>query len=270
MKRVLWVVLAAVCVVVTKSLLVEAQGAQARPAAQSAPAAQPARAWYSVNIVTVKRDSVPQWAEFQKTQTIPMQQKGGVKQRDTWQSGAPFGDGNTYAIVTPIDKFEDYDKPPLAARMLQGDALRAYQQKTAALTASNHMFAIQDRAELSMIPASSAKIKGGILTDITVLPGHEAQYEAYIKNEVLPTLKKGNVAGYLVSRTVFGGNAGEYHTLQLFESYGEIDKGPVPTRVLGQAAAQAMTAKVIPHISAVNRTIVRYVPELSYARKPTT
>ena len=53
-----------------------------------------------------------------KSQTIPMQQKGGMKARDTWQSGAPFGDGNIFGIVTPIDKFATYDMPPMALRVL--------------------------------------------------------------------------------------------------------------------------------------------------------
>jgi hypothetical protein len=228
----------------------------------------PPRSWYSVNIVTVKRESVAEWREFQKTQTIPMQQKGGVKQRDTYQSGAPFGDGNTFAIVTPIDKFEDYDKPPLVARVLSGDALQAYQKKNASLTESNRMFAIQDRVELSIAPASTAKIAGIILTDVTVTIGHEQQYEAYLRNDLLPVLKKGNVPGYLVSRTVFGGNASEYHTAQLFESYSDIDKGPVTRRVLGAAGTQALNAKMLAHVSSINRTILRYVPDLSFARRP--
>src|SRR4029078_10179627 len=112
----------------------------------------------------------------------------------------------------------------LVTRVLSGDALRAYQQKNSQLVASNHMFAIQDRTELSIPPTSTAKIRGMILADVTIVGGHGAQYEAYIKNDLLPVLKRGNVPGYLVSRTVFGGNANEYHTAQLFESYGEIDK----------------------------------------------
>jgi hypothetical protein len=53
-------------------------------------------------------------------------------------------------------------------------------------------------------------------------------------------LKQGNVPGFVVSRTIFGGDANVYQTVQFFESFGEIDKGPLTTRVLGQAGAQAM------------------------------
>jgi len=247
---------------------VSAQRSGAASPQPAAAAQAPQRSWYSVNVVTVKRDSVAEWREFTKTQVIPLQQKGGVSERATYQSGAPFGDGNTFAIVTPIDKFEDYDKPPLVARMLSGDALQAYQKKNASLTESNHMFAIQDRMELSIAPASTVKLAGIILTDVTILPGHEQQYEAYLKNDYVPVLKKGNVPGFLVSRTVFGGNANDYHTAQLFESYAEIDKGPIARRVLGAGGAQALTAKLMPHVSSINRTILRYVPDLSYARRP--
>ena len=159
MKRTLGIVLAAAVVISTGLLADGGQAGQAGGAPQT-----PRRGWWSVNVVTIKRGSDAAWRDFTKTQTLPMQQKGGVRQRDTWQSGAPFGDGSTYAIVTPIDKFEDYDKPPLAARMLTGEPLRAYLEKNASLTVSNHMFAVQDRTELSIAPASMAKIRAAVLT----------------------------------------------------------------------------------------------------------
>ena len=275
MKRTLWASLAiaaALCaLMVTPQVL--AQGARAgQPARAAQPAAATAapRTWYSVNIVTIKRGSGPEWVDFQKTQTIPMQQKGGVKVRETWQSGAPFGQGSTYAIVTQIDKFADYDQPPLPQRTLSGDALRVYQEKQNRLVESNRAFAIQDRTELSIAPAASAQIRGAILMDVTVVGGHADQYEAYIKNDLLPVLKKGNVLGYLVSRTVFGGNANEYHTLQMFDSYADLDKGPVPVRVLGAAGAAALTAKVTPHVASVTRSLMRYVPDLSFRARPTS
>jgi hypothetical protein len=89
-------------------------------------------------------------------------------------------------------------------------------------------------------------------------------YEAYIKNDLLPVLKRGNVVGYSVSRTVFGGNANEYHTIQYLGSFAEIDQGAVTTRVLGHAGAQALAAKAAPHVAGINRTILRHVPDLSF------
>lgn len=227
-------------------------------------AAAPARSWLLVNVVTLKPDMVNDWVEFQKTQTIPMQQKGGMKDRDVWQSGAPFGEGFTFAVLTPITKFVDYDQPPLLVRTLGAEAARAYNDKLRRMVASQRAYAIQTRDELSIPPGPNAKFVGGILTETTIVSGHAPQYEAYLKDELVPTLKKGNVTGFLVARTIFGGDANVYQTLQLFESFGEIDKGPIATRVLGQAGAQAMGAKVTPHVANVNRNVIRYVPDLSF------
>ncbi len=204
----------------------------------------------------------------QKSQTIPMLQRGGVKVRDVWQSGAPFGDGFTFGTVTPIDKFADYDLAPRPQRVLGADAARAYQEKLSHMIVSQRTMAVQDRVELSIAPAANAKVMGGILQDVTIVSGHAPQYEAYIKNDLLPVLKKGNVIGYTVSRTVFGGDANVYHVVQYFDSFAELDKGPVPQRVLGAEAAQALTAKAAPHIASISRTILRYVPDLSMRPKP--
>src|SRR6476646_7120164 len=141
MKHVVFASLAAAVVCVAASAGIRAQ---------TAAAASPQRNWYSVTLTTVKPDQVAEWLEIQKSQTIPMQQKGGIKSRDTWQSGAPFGEGNTYGAVTPIDKFATYDMPPMALRVLGDGPGRAYQDKLAAITLSRRTFAVQDRVELSM------------------------------------------------------------------------------------------------------------------------
>ena len=236
-------------------------------AAQSS-AAAPQRNWYSVTISTVKPDHVTEWMQIQKSQTLPMQQKGAVKSRDTWQSGAPFGDGNTYAVVTPIDKFATYDMPPLALRVLGEGPGRAYQDKLAAITLARRTLGVQDRAELSIPPAPNAKFVAAILADVTIVSGHAAQYEAYLKDDVLPLLKKDNTVGFVVSRTVFGGNANEYHEVTYLASFADIDKGPAQARLLNAAERTAMTAKISPHVEHIERTILRYVPDLSYPARP--
>jgi hypothetical protein len=269
MKRILWVSLAAAIILLAVFIFPRAlaQGT-ARPsqviAAAPEATAAPQRHWYTVNIVAVRPESVNDFIEFQKTQTIPMLQRGGVKNRDVWQGGAPFGDANTYAFVTPIDKFADYDLEPRALRVLGTEAGRAYQEKNRRMIVSSRQFAVQDRAELSVVPNASFKPKAGILTLTTVVAGHADAYEAYVKNDLLPVLKRGNVGGYLVSHTTFGGDANEYASMQLLDSYAEIDKGPLARRVLGQQASQELLAKAAPHIAALRRELLRYVPDLSF------
>jgi len=266
MKRLLWVSLAAVVVVFLALVLPRAlaQGTARSSQAPVAATAAPQRNWYSVQIVTVRPESMNEFVEFQKSQTIPMLQRAGVKKRDVWQGGAPFGDGGSYAFVAPIDKFAEYDQDPAALRVLGAEAGRVYQEKNRKMLASSRRFAVQDRAELSILPAAGFKPKAGVLTLTTIVPGHAADYEAYLKNDLLPVNQRGNVKGYLVSRTTFGGDPNEYALMQLIDSYAEIDKGPATTRVLGEAGARQLTAKGAPHVASQRRELLRYVPELSF------
>ena len=273
MKRILWgsLVAAAAVWAVVNGPQARAQGgsrsAQAK-AAQNVPAPAAPRLWYSVNVVTVKRETAAEWREFQKSQSIPLQQRGGMKMRDTWASGAPFGDGSTFVLVTEIEKFADYDQPPLPQRLLTGEALRTYQATNQRLVTSNRMYAVQSRPELSIAPAAGATIMGAVLTETTVVNGHADQYEAYLKNDLVPVLKKGNVLGYNVGRTVFGGGRQRVSHAAVLDSYADIDKGPVPVRVLGPAGAQTLLSKATPHVANINRTVLRYVPELSFRPRP--
>ena len=149
--------------------------AQGGGATQPAPATGGQRHWSSVTVTTVKPERVAEWIALQKAETIPMQQKGGIKQRSTWQSGAPFGEGNTFLIVTPIDKFATYDMPNLPRRILGDDAARSYTNKLAAMTLSRRTFAVQDRAELSIAPKADTKMFAMVLTNTTIVSGHAQQ-----------------------------------------------------------------------------------------------
>src|SRR5712664_1900170 len=121
----------------------EAQSRTRRPAAESQPRLLKRR-------TRTRRRS--------KVLAMPMLQRGGVKIRDVWQSGAPFGDGFTFGTVTAIDKFADYDLAPRAERVLGADGARAYQEKLSHMIVSQRTMAVQDRVELSIAPAANAKV----------------------------------------------------------------------------------------------------------------
>jgi hypothetical protein len=144
-------------------------------------------------------------------------------------SDPEFGEGNTY------------DRPNLPRRVLGDAPAQAYAARRAAMTDSRRTLAIQDRAEL---------------TESTIISGHAEQDEAYLKNDLMPLLKKDN------------GN--EYHTLLLLSSFADIDQGPAQAPLLTRAEATAMAAKVTPDVARTERTIVRYVPDLSYGPRPTS
>ena len=68
-----------------------------------------------------------------------------------------------------------------------------------------------------------------------------------------------------MSRTNFGGDPNEYISLTLLDSFAEIDKGPPLIRGMGgQAGLNRFLPKVAGIIAHQERTVARYVPDLSF------
>jgi len=103
-----------------------------------------------------------------------------------------------------------------------------------------------------------------VLSVNSIVPGHQADFENHVKTDVLPMQKQAQSAGYLVSQTIFGGDGTEYVTLTLVNSFADLDKGPAALRVLGAAGAAKLTAKAAGIVSHVERTVIRYDPNLSF------
>ena len=105
--------------------------------------------------------------------------------------------------------------------------------------------------------------KLAVLTSFHVSPNRNAEFENYVKNDFLPVMKQGQVS-YLVSQTIFGGDANEYITLTLRESFTDLDKGPVLVQVLGQEGANKLLQKLpVGVVTHGDRSLIRFVPDLS-------
>lgn len=79
-------------------------------------------------------------------------------------------------------------------------------------------------------------------------------------------MKKSGVKNYLVSRTVFGGDPNEYVTFTPMESFAEIEKGsPMARGMGGQAAFNRWLLKVQGIVASQDRSVARYIPELSFS-----
>jgi hypothetical protein len=106
-------------------------------------------------------------------------------------------------------------------------------------------------------------------TRIPVATGKNADYRAFLKNELKPVLEKGGVTWYRVSTPVFGGPPGTVETMRMLKNLGEIDGGPIQTKVLGAPGAQALAAKAAGLTRGpAQNTIMRLRPELSLIPPP--
>jgi hypothetical protein len=216
----------------------------------------------SVNVVHVKPEMALEWTEFQKKETIPTLQKGGILQRDAWRTA--IGEAYEVAFVTPMANLAVRDEPNPMVKALGEEGARAYAAKNSRLIAGSRSFVIRTRPDLSYAPTSDEPPKLAVLSSLSIAPGRISDYETHVKTDVLPIQKKAQSLGYLVSQTIFGGDGSEFVTLALVSSFADLDKGPAAVRVLGPEGAAKLSAKSAGIISHTERIVIRYDPELSF------
>jgi hypothetical protein len=136
--------------------------------------------------------------------------------------------------------------------------------KVRRMISSTHTYAMLSRPDLSNYTTPETQVpKLIVLTRWQVAPGRATEFETIIKNEVLPLVKKHNI-GYWVSQITLGGGMHEYATAMPYESFADIGKGNPIMRAIGQDAYNRLVMKTAGVVASASRTVLRYVPELSY------
>lgn len=245
----------------------KAQPAAAQPTVR--PAAPLKREMAQITVVKIKPDLVTEWLDFQKNETIPMLKKAGVPRRDAWQT-AVFGEGFMYAFVTPIESFTQYDGDSSpAVRALGAEGARTYNAKNRRFIESTRSYAQQTRPDLGYDVKMSGPPKLALLSDVQVALGKVPDYEALVKSDILPVMRKAHL-GYAVTQTILGGDASSFTTLIFYDSFADIGKGHPFQRILGAEGERQLSVKAAGIVTHVERTVIRYVPDLSFAPRPST
>jgi len=235
-----------------------------KPAPKVQPAAEAAKPeMLQITVLGIKPELVTEWLEFQKNETIPMLKKAGVPRREAWQT-AVFGDGSMYAFVTPIANFSQYDGDAPAVRALGAEGAQAYTEKNRRFITSVRVYAEQMRPDLANDMKMTGPPKLALLSDVQVAQGKTAAFEALVKSDVLPVMRKAGLP-YVVSQTVLGGDVSSYTTLIFYDSFADIGKGHPFRRILGAEGERQLSAKAAGIVTHVERSIIRYVPDLSFS-----
>ncbi|MGH9798824.1 MAG: hypothetical protein ACRD82_00525, partial [Blastocatellia bacterium] len=187
---------------------------------QATPAAIAARAprqSYWVTATRVKPEMMPQFREFYLKETLPAQQKAGVKQQSVWVS-ASLGESFEYVTIRPIEGLQQFDEPSPLAEALGEEGFRKWNAKRATMIVSSRSYVTQSRPEMSIASNPNDALKLIFVTRRGIAPGRGTEYENYFKSEVLPIIKKTNPKGYSVRRVTTGGNTDEYISAVLVDS----------------------------------------------------
>ena len=167
-----------------------------------------------------------------------------------------------------MGKFADDDGPSPLEKGLGAPGFAAWLTKGATLVNGVRRFVIRTRPDLSFAPQRTGPPKLAVVHSIHVAPNRNSEFENYVKNDLTPAMKQAQVT-YLVAQTIFGGDANEYITLTMRDSFADLDKGPVLVQALGEEGAQKLLQKlpagVVVH---VERSLSRYMADLSFMPAP--
>ena len=232
------------------------------------PQAAPTPEFLSITVVSVKPEMMIEFQNFMKNTTNPALKKGGLKRREVWQNTGAAGDAFEYVLVTPVGQLAEFDGPSALEKGLGAQGLPAWQAKAGSLVNSVRRFIIRTRPDLSFAAQRGAAPKLAVLHFVHVAPNRNNDYENYLKNDFVPVMKQAGVT-YVVSQTIFGGNANEYITLTMRDSFADLDKGPVLVQALGQEGAQKLMQRLpVGTVVHLERSLARFVPELSIMLAP--
>jgi len=216
----------------------------------------------NVTVVQIKPDMVNDWMEFQKSETIPTLQKGGVKERTG--IATVIGPSFEYVFLTPATNFAARDGDNPIVKALGEDGARAYAQKNRRFIASQRTYVVRVRTDLSYHSDAAAQLPIAVVSEYTIAPGRAPDFESYIKNDVTPAHKQLKTGGFGVYQGLFGGEGNTFVVATLMRNFAELDTGPAITRAYGAAKAAAIQQKLAGFVTHLERTVSREVPELSF------
>ena len=204
--------------------------------AQSAPESQ----WLLIRIEKVKAGMNADYEGFQK-EISAAYKKAGVPWRVVNQ--IRFGELRTYMSVVPLEKMADLDGPGPVEKALGKDAMPRIMATAAKLIDSTQNMAVRTEPTLGLNKDMAAPPAYVLVSHYDVAPGRGTDFEAWLKNDYSPGMKKGGIETLLVYRDIFGGHSYRYSTVRFLSKMGELDAGPVLVKALGTEGAAKVMAK---------------------------
>jgi antibiotic biosynthesis monooxygenase (ABM) superfamily enzyme len=234
----------------------------ASPAASSSATTEQAstqlqRFW--VTETHVKPEMMTQFREFVEKESLPAYQKAGYKQQSVYTT-ASLGESFEFITIRPIESLQQFDEPSFITKALGEEGARKWAAKRATMIVSAHSYVMQARPEMSIAPNPNETPKLVFVVRQSIAPGRSTDYENYIKNDVLPIIKKVSPKGFMFSKILNGGDTEMYISATFQDSFSDQEKWSAALLKEGYGNVVAKRAGIVMHRESA---VYRYVPELS-------
>jgi hypothetical protein len=213
-----------------------------------------------VTVTQVKPEMINEWIDLQKSEVAPALKKAGVKSRTVYSSGL-FGTAGEYVLISPIEKWADFDAGNPLAKALGPEGAARLGEKLRKCVMGSHSYLITRLADLSNVTQEPPAMI--ISTRIRVPPNHSAEFQNLVKTEILPVYKKANVS-FLVSSRGLGGNPSDVTLSSGLNKFADMEGGSPLVKALGQEGFQKLAIKATALGTVIDQVLRVRVNDLSF------
>lgn len=195
--------------------------------------------WLQARIMHVKSDRV---AEFESLRLEMNRARiaAGLPAQKVWH--VIRGGVNTYRIVQPMGSLGEIDEP--GTPVMEAGAHANWLNRVWDCVHSQELMILQNYPDLSITaPAETEVSDFRILRVQTIMPGRAQDYVNWLKDELVPALRRSGLPAQSQSRVAFGGNTRTWLRMQPIDNWAYFDGPNRLVRTLGEEATQAMFAR---------------------------
>jgi hypothetical protein len=226
--------------------------------------------WLLVSIVEVNPGSLPDYVALQTAEIMPAMKKGGMSARQAYSNGIA-GTTGEFVFISPIKSFADFDGPNPMVRALGEQGAAELAGKASKLGRMTRRMIVRTRPDLSYRPdPKAAPAALALISIVDIAPGRRAEFEAFIKKDVVPAMRQAKAKAYNVLEVVYGDSINTYVTAVAYDSYEALGSGHPFQIALGEQGARKLEARVAGIVTRVERVISRHRPDLSWSAQPGT
>jgi len=226
--------------------------------------AQDASDWLWVDVVRTVPERFEEYVELQLSEVTPALQAAGIPWRSVWRT-AEFGNIYELHFVTPVGGLADYDIGGPLARVMEPDRYRRLVDRLRRFTASRESHAIQHRPDLSVESDAVGGLYLTRVTNVQIAPGRGGEWTEFLRQRLLQFRDANLVFG--VYERVFGPAPASWQIAENHASFTERAQPSIIARTFGDQA-DSVTAEIAGVVVSVQRTVLRYDPELSDSSIP--
>lgn len=172
-----------------------------------------------------------------------------------------------YVLVRDYDKWADLDPGPISKAISENAELARINLRIGSCLESSTMLLEELLPELSM-PRPDGPPQLIRLARSRIRPDKTAEFEAIVKDELLPAHRKAGSKSFNVRRVRFGGPTNDYYVSTRLSGWADVATDPI-RKTMGNEAYQRMVAKLTAITLQRELNVYRFRADLSYDKTST-